>query len=123
MILHPAARETPEGEAAAWLMLGSAMGSEIPWLHELAMEMYRATCSHDPERIAATRDAARRTLKVLSESRPFRHMMREDEDPEIGMMIRHLPGMLEELLDRTEARAASKRPRGRAKNPSPSEQS
>lgn len=123
LMFHPAAQEGPEGEAAAWLMLGSTMGSEIPWLHELAMEMYRATCSHDPERIAATRDAARRTLKVLSESRPFRHMMREEEDPEMGMMIRHLPEMLAQLLERTEARASSKRPRARAKDSSPREQS
>jgi len=123
LMFHPAVRETPEGEAAAWLMLGSTIGSEIPWLHELAMEMYRATCSHDPERIAATRDAARRTLKVLSESRPFRHMMREEEDPEMGMMMRHLPEMLEQFLERTENRAATKRPRGRAKPSSQSEQS
>lgn len=119
----PSVRGSPEGEAAAWLMLGSTMGSDIPWLHELAMEMYRATCSHDPERIAATRDAARRTLKVLSESGPFRHMMREEEDPEMGMMIRHLPEMLEHLLERTSARTASKGTRGMAKRSSPSEQS
>jgi hypothetical protein len=107
LMYHPAVRETSEGEGAAWLMLGSMFGPDIPWIHELAMEMYRATCSHDPERIATTRDAARRTLKVLSESRPWRHMMRE-EDPEMEMMFRHLPEMLEHFLERTESRTASK---------------
>jgi len=119
LMFHPAVRETPEGESTAWLMLGSMMGSDIPWLHELAMEMYRATCSHDPERIAATRDAARRTLKILSESRPWRHIMRE-EDPEMDTMMRHLPEMLEHFLERTESRAVSKRLRRRTKGPSPS---
>ncbi|MDR3675519.1 MAG: toll/interleukin-1 receptor domain-containing protein [Acidobacteriota bacterium] len=123
LMFHSAAHETPEGEAAAWLMLGSMVGSEIPWLHELAMEMYRATCSHDLERITATRDAARRTLRAISESKPFRHMMREEEDPEMGMMMRHLPEMLEHFLELTEARTASKRPRRGAKGTSPNEQS
>ena len=107
LMFHPSVRETPEGEGAAWLMLGSMMGSDIPWLHELAMEMYRATCSHDPERISAARDAARRTLKVISESRPWRHMMRE-EDPDADMMSRHLPELLEHFLERTETPTPSK---------------
>ncbi len=119
LLFHPGVRETPEGEGAAWLMLGSTMGSEIPWLHELAMEMYRATCSRDPERIASARDAARRTLKVLSESRPWRHMIQED-DPEVDMMIRHLPDLLEHFLARTETQVVSKRHRSGAEGPSPS---
>lgn len=123
LMFHPAVRETPEGEAASWLMLASTVGSDIPWLHELAMEMYRAISSYDPGRITETRDAARRTLKVLSESRPFRHMMREEEDPEMGMMIRHLPEMLERVLERTEARPTSKRLRSRTKGLTPNEQS
>jgi hypothetical protein len=122
MMFHPAVPATPEGEGAVWLMLGSMMGSDIPWLHELAMEMYRACCSHDPQRIATSRDTARRTLKVLSESRPWRHMMRE-EDPDTDMMIRHLPQMLEQFLERTEAHTERKRQRGRAKDISSNEQS
>jgi len=122
LMLDPAVHDSPEGEGAAWLMLGSMLGPDIPWLRELAMEMYRATCSHDPERIATTRDAARRTLKVLSQSRPWRHMMRE-EDPEMDMMIRHLPEMLEHFLERTASRAAPKRIRRTGKEPSPGKQS
>ena len=101
IMFHPALRETPDGEAAAWLMLGSMIAEDAPWVHEIAMEMYRATCSRKPERIAAAREAARRTLKAISESRPFHHMMR-GEDPEMDMMVRHLPEMLEHFLTRTE---------------------
>lgn len=122
LLFNPDVRETPGGESAAWLMLGSMMDPDIPWVHELAMEMYRATSSNDPERIAATREHARRTLKVISKSRPWRHMMRE-EDLETVLMNRHLPEVLEHFLERTETRTESKRPRGRAKTPSPSKQS
>ena len=100
-MLHPAVRETPDGEAAAWLMLGSMAADDAPWVHEIALEMYRATCSRNPERITAARQAARRTLKAISASRPFHHLMRE-EDPEMQMMVRHLPEMLEQFLARTE---------------------
>lgn len=116
LMFHPALRDTPDGEAAAWLMLGSVAGDDVPWLHELAMEMYRAGCSRDPERISAARDAARRTLRAIAESRPFHHMMRED-DPEFMMMARHLPEMLEHFLARgeatTSAGASSSKGRGR----------
>jgi hypothetical protein len=106
------ASEGPDGEAAAWLLLGSTLGTEIPWLHELAMEMYRATCSHDSKRIAATRDGARRTLNLLSKSRPFHHMMHGEEDPEMGMMMRHLPEMLKHFLERTESKGRRVRLKG-----------
>lgn len=114
LMFHPAVRETPEGEGAAWLMLGSIMGSDIPWLREVAMEMYRANCTHDPERIAATRDAARRTLKLVSQSRSWRHMLR-GEDPDTDLMIRHLPEMLEHFLEQTDVRARSRKSRTRIK--------
>jgi len=109
MIFHPALKDSPDGEGAAWLMLGSMAGDEMPWLHELAMEMYRACCSRNPERIAGARDAARKTLRALSESRTFRHMIRED-DPEMNMMLRHIPEMLEHFLSRNCPRPAPQEP-------------
>lgn len=109
IMFHPAVRESPDGEGAAWLMLGSMMAEDAPWVHEIAMEMYRATCSRKPDRIAAAREAARRTLKAISESRPFHHMMRE-EDPEMHMMARHLPEMLEQFLLRTEPQSGIEQP-------------
>jgi hypothetical protein len=101
LMFHPGFGEAPEGEAAAWLMIGSVAGDDFPWLRELAMEMYRATSARDPERIAVARHAARRTLKAMNESKPFRHFLRGD-DPETDMMMRHLPEMLEHWLARVE---------------------
>jgi len=122
-IMHPAFRESPEGEAAAWLMIGTTMGSEIPWLQELAMEMYRAISSHDPEKIASARDASRRILRLIGESRPFRHMVGEEEDPEFRMMIQHLPELIEHFLERTGPGSASKKARGKIKSSIPNEHS
>jgi hypothetical protein len=114
MMFHPAVRESPDGEAAAWLMLGSTLADEAPWFHELAMEMYRALSSKNAERIAVARDAARRTVRALSKSEPFHHLMRE-EDPEMHMMMRHLPEMLEHLLARTDSSTSSEQSTAKGK--------
>jgi len=109
IMFHPELQESPDAEAASWLMLGSMVADDLPWLHELAMEMYRANCSRNPQRISEARDTARRTLRVISESKPFRHLIHE-EDPEMHMMVRHIPEMLEHFLKRTEPPPTSGQP-------------
>jgi hypothetical protein len=107
LMFSPAVRENPGGEAAAWLMLGSLVVEDMPWLHEIAMEVYRALGSGSEGRAASARAAARKTLRALASTGVFQHLMHED-DSDVSRMARHLPEMLEHFLKNHESRPRSR---------------
>jgi hypothetical protein len=106
ILSNPDVRSSPDSEGAAWLMLGSLAADDLPWLYEVSMEIYRSIFSGDRNKIAAARHAARNTLRAIAESRPFHHLLRE-EDPELQAIARQLPEIFEHFLVRTEAASGS----------------
>lgn len=102
------------GDPVAILMAASIVRDELPWLYELAMEVYRAVKSGNAEAI----EAEMRRLNDFSEIMmhgPFMHELGFG-DKESHMFAMEFPRMLEHMLRRslelrtTQRRKASKTP-------------
>ena len=94
-VFHRAGVEGTENPGAAWLFLSSQVRDELPWLSEVALQLYRAYQTGDGKQV----EQAQRTLHEVHRmaSHSSRRMMRGPEDEEMYMLMRHLPEMLDRL--------------------------
>lgn len=91
-VFRIARAEGAENPAASWLFISSQFRDEIPWLHEVALQMYRAYLAGD----AVLIEQAQRALRDVSRlARRTRMLFRGPEDEDAYMLVRHLPEMLE----------------------------
>lgn len=84
------------GDPVAILMAASLIKDDLPWLYELATEVYRAAKDGDPETI----ENEMRRIRRFSEF-AMRGPMMEDfggQDKDIHMFIMEFPRMLERVL-------------------------
>lgn len=108
------------GDPVVILMAASLMRDDAPWLYELAMEVYRAVKSGDPECI----EREMKRLRRFSETMIRGPWMMDFGDKESDMMAMEFPRMMEHVLRRTlEGRRGSeaKKPllRKRLRKPEP----
>jgi hypothetical protein len=96
LFFHSEPGESPEAQAAAWLMTLSLIRDDVPWVYEVGMELYRAMRSKDPEGIARAREDLERALRFTRG--PWLHEIARPDDEETYMLMRHLPEMLERVL-------------------------
>jgi len=87
------------GDPVAILMAASIVRDELPWLYELAMEVYRAVKSGNPEAIEAGMGRLRHFSEMMMHG-PFMHEMGFG-DKESHMFAMELPRMLEHMLRRS----------------------
>ena len=66
------------GDALRYVVLFSFLKEELPWVFELAMELYRAQNTGNKQRVAACRKALMDALKMLRRG-PFLEMMLDDK--------------------------------------------
>jgi hypothetical protein len=87
------------GDPVAILMAASIVRDDMPWLYELAMEVYRAVKSGNAESIEREMSRLRRFSEVMLRG-PF---MEEfvSGSKESHMMAMEFPRMLEHMLART----------------------
>lgn len=100
------------GDPVAILMAASFVRDDMPWLYELAMEVYRAVKSGNAESIE--REVMRlRRLSEIVHRRPFMEMLGYD-DKQLYVTAVEFPRMLERLLFRTlEMRRPSRKPKSK----------
>lgn len=91
------------GDPVGILMAASMMREDAPWLYELAMEVYRAVKSGNPE--AVERESHR--LRNFSEMMLHGPFMREFADKESHIFMMEFSRMLDHILQRTLERARS----------------
>lgn len=94
------------GDPVAILMAASLIREDMPWLYELAMEVYRAAKSGDPDAIKAELKRLRRFSETMMRG-PFMEEMGYISSKESYMFVREFPMMLEHTLSRA---LASKSP-------------
>lgn len=87
------------GDPVAILMAASVARDELPWLYELAMEVYRAVKSGNRDAIEAEMRRLRNFSEMLMNG-PFMHEMGFG-DKESHMFAIELPRMLEHMLRRS----------------------
>ncbi|HYB98944.1 MAG TPA: hypothetical protein VEC57_07370 [Candidatus Limnocylindrales bacterium] len=86
------------GDPVAILMIASMVRDEMPWLYELAMEVYRAVKTEDMEAIQREMKRLRRFTKVMMRGR---FMDELGFTKESHMFAMEFPRMLEHTLMRT----------------------
>ncbi len=93
------------------LMIASLLRDDIPWLYEIAMEVYRTAKSGDPkaaeEAMMRFRDAAKFTMRG-----PFMEEFGVSSK-EMHMMMMELPHLLDNYMERFLARIKKEHPRTR----------
>lgn len=98
------------GDPVGILMAASVVRDDAPWLYELAMEVYRAFKSGDPEVIEQEVNRLRRFSEYTMRG-PFMEEWFGGKEPQMFYM--EFPRMLEHLLMRT----LDKKKAGRARRP------
>ncbi len=78
-----------------WLLLGSVLREEAPWLADPVLEVYRAMRNGDSESVERTYHDMQVALRIMTSSRAFRRLARSDG--ELSMFFRHLPEILDRL--------------------------
>jgi hypothetical protein len=101
-LMNPAMRESPDGQAAAWLMFISNLRDDYPWLYEIGLELYRTLRNGSPEQIGAAKDSFRRAIRSMSHMRMGREFFGPQDD-EAFMFLRHLPEIIEPFWNRLDA--------------------
>jgi hypothetical protein len=96
------------GDPVAILMAASLVRDEIPWLYELAMEVYRAAKSGDPQMIKREITRLERFTDAMMRGPFMEEFVRGDK--EMYILLREFPRMLYHVLDRT---LATQKPRPR----------
>jgi len=99
MFMHPGMRDSPDSQAAVWLMFISNLREDYPWLYEIGMDLYRALRAGGPKELAAAKESFQRALRSMSRMRVSRELF-GPEDDEAFMFLRHLPEMMEPLWER-----------------------
>ena len=103
------------GDPVAILMAASMVRDDAPWLYELAMEVYRAVKSGDPEAIEKEMGRLHRFSEFAMQG-PFMEEFGFG-GRESHMFFMEFPRMLQHLLSRTleqrPARVHVKRPKGK----------
>jgi hypothetical protein len=99
IFMHPGVRESPDGQAAAWLMFISNFRDDYPWLYEIGLDLYRALRAGGPKEVAVAKESFQRALRAISRMRMSRELF-GPEDDEAFMFLRHLPEMMEPLWER-----------------------
>jgi cell fate (sporulation/competence/biofilm development) regulator YmcA (YheA/YmcA/DUF963 family) len=87
------------GDPVSILMAASIVRDDLPWLYELAMEVYRAVKSGDPAMIESEITRIRRLSEMVMHG-PFIEEF-GFMDKETHMWVREFPRMLERMLNRT----------------------
>jgi hypothetical protein len=87
------------GDPVSILMAASMVRDDLPWLYELAMEVYRAVKSGDPALIEIESIRLRRFSETMMRG-PFMEEFGFG-DKETHMLVREFPRMLQRVLDRT----------------------
>lgn len=104
------------GDPVAILMVASVVKDDMPWLYELAMEVYRAVKAENVEAIEREMKRLRRFSEVM-----MRGPLMEEfgfGGKESHMLAMEFPRMLEHILMRTlETRKAHSSPRTKSKKP------
>lgn len=116
LLFHSELRDSPDGQATAWLLFISLFRDDLPWLYEAGLDLYRALRTKDPVVIAEARESLSRIIRASTRG-PFFHEVLRPDDEEAFMMIRHIPDLLEHFLERIPPR----RPRKRGESGSPGE--
>ncbi|MBS1912225.1 MAG: toll/interleukin-1 receptor domain-containing protein [Bacteroidetes bacterium] len=95
-------RSPSNDEGIAWLTFASVLREDLPWIYELAMEIYRAFQQRDKERVS------RAKWNLLHFLRSKRHhflmdaFSRYDDGRRRSGLMRHLPELLEHMLEENE---------------------
>ncbi|MFN0180527.1 MAG: toll/interleukin-1 receptor domain-containing protein [Gemmatimonadales bacterium] len=87
-------KQPPE---VAWLLFASVFKDDMPWFHEVAMDVYRALCSKDTSAVKAAWTRLRETVRFAGHSR-FILEFADRDDPDAFMMLRHFPEIMERTL-------------------------
>lgn len=99
------------GDPVAILMAASLVRDDMPWLYELAMEVYRAVKTGDPEAIEREKKRLSRFSEIVMH-RPFMEELGGFTSKESQMFAMEFPRMLEHTLMRTlEAKQSHSRPK------------
>jgi hypothetical protein len=93
-IFHMAEFEEAD-RSLPWLLLGSILRDETPWLAESAFEVYRAVQTGNPQKIRTAQRSLQSLVRVMRHSKFFSRFGRDDE--ETFFMLRHLPEMIEQF--------------------------
>ena len=107
VMFHPALRDGRGEPAAGWLLFISLMRDDFPWLYELGMDLYRALRTGNMRSITEARQNLLATLEVIVHGPLFHEMYRPD-DEEVYFMIKHLPQLVDRLLERTVSKARAR---------------
>ena len=99
LLFHPSVRESPDAQAAGWLMFISQLREDYPWLYEIGLDLYRALRNNNPAEIASARESFQRTMKSMFRMRASRELFYPDDDDAV-MMLHHLPEMLDQFMSR-----------------------
>jgi hypothetical protein len=98
------------GDPVGILMAASLIREDLPWLYELAMEVYRAAKSGNPERIGREINRLRRFSEVMMRGPIMEEFIGSRES---HMFAMEMPRMLEHMLRRTlEAKKPTPRRKG-----------
>lgn len=87
------------GPESNWLLIASRFRDGAPWFYELAMDLYRAYCTNDPEQVRAATQRMRSTIR-LAHRQPF---VFDPDDRDLYMIFRRIPAIFEQVLPRSEA--------------------
>ena len=97
-IVHMSLSGEPKERAATWLMFVSFLREEVPWLHEPAMDVYRAMNRGRSQEIRLALKHFLRSVEISSHPM-FSEMMMDKGDHETSRFVRHLPELVNHLIN------------------------
>lgn len=107
LLFHSGLRENHASPATAWLLFISILKEDFPWLYEVGLELFRALRDEDVKRISEAKRNLDAILRMTTRG-PFFHEMYHPSDEEFFFMIKHLPQMVDNFLERTIFRPKTK---------------
>ncbi|MEP7009112.1 MAG: toll/interleukin-1 receptor domain-containing protein [Acidobacteriota bacterium] len=84
-----------ENQSLPWLLLGSLLRDDMPFIADAAMEVYRAMQAGDPEGTQKAYHNLQATARLMNGSKFFRRFNTKDDETFIWM--RHLPELLDQF--------------------------
>jgi hypothetical protein len=86
---HPMWRESPEANGVPILIVFSMLRDDVPWLYELAAQLYRSIESGDPHAIDRARKTLLNTIEMTTHDPFMFDMLGGPDDDETFMMLHH----------------------------------
>lgn len=107
MLFRTSSSSSRSTKAAALLVVLAFSKEDVPWIHEIGIEIYRAMLTDDRSMVRAAHKQFQTTMEIMMQGPWSRELFRDDE--ESFMLTRYLPEMIDRIVMDYLASAAIRR--------------